>query len=114
MREDKIPSYILDSIPYPIVFTDTEHIIRYLNSAAKFQYYQMRGYGDLVGKSLFDCHSESSKEKILAAVKKLENHANEMYLGVSVNNQRKYINPVRDENGTLIGYFERFELNQKL
>lgn len=48
---------------------------------------------------------------ILAAVEKLKNHGNEIYLGVSVDNERKYINPVRDENGTLIGYFERFERN---
>ena len=52
-----------------------------------------------------------SEEKIRAAIEKLKSHGNEIFLGVSVKNQRIYINPVRDENGELIGYFERFELN---
>jgi DUF438 domain-containing protein len=104
-------AYILDSIPYPIVFVDTEHVIRYMNRTARFQYGQMRGYGDLIGKSIFECHNDASKEKIMQAVEKLKNHGNEIFLGVGVNNQRIYINPVRDENGVLLGYFERFELN---
>ena len=37
--------------------------------------------------------------------------SSEIYLGVSVYNERKYINPVRDENGEMVGYFERFERN---
>lgn len=111
MPIQEIQAYILDSIPYPIVFVDAEHIIRYMNRTARFQYGKMRGYGDLVGKSIFDCHSDASKEKILQAVEKLKNHGNEIFLGVGVNNQRIYINPVRDDNGAFLGYFERFELN---
>jgi len=47
-------------------------------------------------------------------VEKLKDHANEIFLGVGVNNQRIYINPVRGGDGNLVGYFERFELNQQL
>ena len=54
----------------------------------------MRGCAELVGKALFDCHKEASREKIIAAVEKLKDHANEIFLGVGVNNQRIYINPV--------------------
>ncbi len=111
MNELEMMRHILDSIPYPIVYVDRDHIIRYLNRTAKYQYYQMRGYDDLIGKSLFKCHNETSKEKIIAAVEKLKNHGNEIYLGVGVNNQRIYINPVRDDEGQLVGYFERFEMN---
>jgi len=111
LDKERIKSYILDSIPYPIVFVDCRHIIRYLNKAAKYHYYTERGYSDLIGKSLFDCHKEQSKEKILAVFEAIKNHGNEVFLGISVKNQRIYINPVRDENGELIGYFERFELN---
>ncbi len=102
---------ILDSIPYRIVFVDTDHIIRFLNKEARHHYYDVRGYGELVGKSIFECHSEKSREMLIAAVEKLRNHGNEIYLGVSVYNERKYINPVRNEKGELIGYFERFERN---
>lgn len=114
MKEEKMLAYILDSFPYPILFVDTEYIIRFLNKTAKFHYYEVRGYGDLIGKSLFDCHNDASKEKIMAAVEKLKNHSNEVYLGTSVSNQRIYLNPVRDEEGNLIGYFERFELNLRI
>ena len=111
MSDEQIKSYILDSIPYPIVFVDTNHVVRYLNATAKHHYYTIRGYRDLVGRSLFDCHGDLSEEKIKAVVEKLKNHANEVFLNVSVANHRIYINPVRDENGELVGYFERFELN---
>jgi len=111
MTEEQIKSYILDSIPYPIVFVDTDHIIRYMNRTAEHHYYGIRGYRDLVGKSLFECHNDISEEKIKAAIEKLKNHGNEVFLGVSVSNQRFYINPVRDDNGKLVGYFERFEMN---
>ena len=48
---------------------------------------------------------------IEAAVEKLRHHGNEIYLGVTPDTQRYYINPVRNEEGELLGYFERFELN---
>lgn len=111
MTREEMMACILDSVPYRIVFVDTDHIIRYMNREAKHHYYAVRGYSDLIGKSIFECHSEKSKEMLIAAVEKLKNHGNEIYLGVSVYNERKYINPVRDENGVLIGYFERFERN---
>ena len=111
MNREEMVEAILDSIPYRIVFVDTDHIIRFLNKEARHHYYDVRGYGELVGKSIFECHSEKSREMLIAAVEKLRNHGNEIYLGVSVYNERKYINPVRNETGELIGYFERFERN---
>lgn len=111
METEKIQNYILDSIPYPIVFVDCEHIIRYINKAAKYHYYSERGYKDLIGKSLFNCHNQNSKEKILAAFEKLKNHGNDIFIGISIKNNRLYMNAVRDENGELIGYYERMEMN---
>lgn len=111
MEKEKLLEYILDSYPYKVVFVDVDFIIRYMNKTAKYHYYEVRGYKDLIGKSLFECHNENSQEKIKQAVDKLKNHANEIFLGVTPDNQRFYLNPVRDENGELIGFFERFELN---
>lgn len=111
MGEEKIAAAVLDSLPYPVVFVDCGHVIRYMNKMARYHYLSERGYSDLVGKSIFACHNSHSEGKIREAVEKLKNHGNEIFLGVSVKNQRIYINPVRDENGELIGYFERFELN---
>ena len=107
----KMLEMILDSYPYKLVFVDTDFVIRYMNRAARYHYYQVRGYRDLIGRSLFDCHNAHSQEMIRTAVEKLKHHANEMYLGVTPDNQRFYLNPVRDEHGSLVGFFERFELN---
>ena len=85
-EREKLFEAILDSIPYKIVFMDTDFVIRFMNKTAKHHYYGMRGYRDLEGKSIFACHNEKSAERF-------------------------YINPVRDENGELIGFFERFEMN---
>jgi nitrogen-specific signal transduction histidine kinase len=79
MDENEIRKYVLDAFPYPVIFVDTDHIIRYLNKAARYRYYEVRGYGELIGKSVFECHSEGSKEKILQAVEKLKNHGNEIF-----------------------------------
>jgi DUF438 domain-containing protein len=111
MDELKMLRAILDAVPYPVVFFDTTHIIRYLNKRAKYHYYQERGYSELVGKSLLECHSEKSAEMIKKTVEKFRNHHYEVFLGVNVRNERTYIVPVRDEQGGLIGYYERFEKN---
>ena len=79
MTREEMLGYILDSYPYRVVFVDTDHIIRYMNKAAKYHYYDVRGYRDLIGKSIFECHSEKSREAIIAAVKKKKNHGNEIY-----------------------------------
>ena len=113
MTREEMLGYILDSVPYRVVFVDMDHVIRYMNREAQYHYHTVRGYDNLIGKSIFECHSEKSKEMLLAAVEKLKNHGNEIYLGVSVYNERKYINPVRDENGVMVGYFERFERNMQ-
>lgn len=111
MTELEMMKNILDSIPYRIVFVDMDHIIRYMNKEARHHYYDVRGYRDLIGKSIFDCHNAHSKERIIELVEKLKNHGNEVFLGVNIYNERFYLNPVRDENGEMVGYFERFERN---
>jgi DUF438 domain-containing protein len=112
MEKEKMLSLILDAYPYPILFVDCNHVIQYMNKRAEYHYYRERGYSNLIGKPIFDCHHDpKSEEMIRSIVEKLKNHANEVFLQVSVRNERVYIVPVRDENGDLIGYFERFEMN---
>jgi len=112
MEREKLLAHILDSYPYPVVFADAEHVIRYLNKAADAWYHHERGYDNLMGKSLFDCHNARSKEKIISGVGKLKNREkDEIFLGVDAKKRRVYIQPVRDEKGEFIGYIERFEMN---
>lgn len=102
---------ILHAIPYPIVFVDTDHVIRYLNRRAELHYYQERGYRNLIGKSIFECHSDRSRRQIEETVQRFEKHGKEEFLHVNTRNERVYLTPVRDEEGMLIGYFERSEGN---
>lgn len=103
---------ILDSYPYPIVFVDDTYTIRFMNRYAEYHYYQERGYGPLLGKSLFDCHNTpAAKERIQAAFEGMKKDGKERFVSVNTRNQRIYMQPVRDGEGKLIGFFERFELN---
>jgi DUF438 domain-containing protein len=102
---------ILDAFPFPIVFVDTDHMIRFMNKRACYVYYDERGYRDLVGKSIFICHNEKSKEAIVGIVETLKNHGKEFFLTVNGRNERVYVTPVRNDDGELVGYFERFEGN---
>jgi len=111
MNATDMMSHILDAIPYPIVFVDLAHVIRYMNKRARYHYYEERGYPDLIGKSLFECHGEESRKAIEEVVQQFKNHKHEVFLKVSARNERIYITPVRDKHGTLVGYFERFENN---
>ena len=113
MEESKITKWLLEAIPYPVLFADLAHTIRYMNRRARFEYEEILGRRNLLGSSLLDCHNEKSCEKIRAVVKRFESHGGEEFLTVTTRNQRVYMTPVRDETGALVGYFERYELNQQ-
>lgn len=103
---------ILDSYPYPIVFVDGDFIIRFMNRYAQYHYYQERGYGPLLGKSIFQCHrTQEARDRIRAAYEGMKEDGKEIFLKVNARNQRLYMQPVRDQEGNLIGFFERFEGN---
>lgn len=115
MDELTIYKGILNSYPYSIVFVDSNFTIRYMNRYAQYYYYQERGYSNLIGKCLFDCHDfAASRQRIEKGFEKMKSDGKEMFVGVSARNQRIYMQPVRDEEGNLIGFFERFELNLRI
>jgi DUF438 domain-containing protein len=109
--DEKTLTLILDALPFPVVFVDESHTIQFLNKRARYHYYGERGYRDLVGKSVFDCHNEKSRQKMLSIAEGFKNHGREVLLAVNEKNERVYVTPVRDDDGTFIGYFERFEGN---
>ena len=112
MDEDLICRAIVDGNPYPIVFVDSDHVIRYMNRAAVYHYCTERGHDNLVGRSLFDCHfNPASRDQIERVVERFKKDAKEIYLKVSDRNLRVYITPVRRETGEILGYYERFEMN---
>lgn len=100
---------LLDSINSPIVFVDNHHMIQYLNKFAKVRYYENQGYSDLIGKSLFECHNPVSKETIIRLHRRLLDGEKEIFLKVSKDKLKVTVVGVRDANGKLIGYYERFD-----
>ncbi|MDF9409613.1 MAG: hypothetical protein A4E52_02204 [Pelotomaculum sp. PtaB.Bin013] len=99
---------LLDSIVEPIVFVDTRHIIRYVNKSAKDKHAK-KGYMNLVGSSIFQCHNERSNEIILDTFKMLQKGEDEKVIYMNSAKQRVFMRAVRDSDGKLIGYYERVE-----
>jgi len=96
---------ILDSLKDPILFADTDHVTRYMNKAA-IEYYEE---GDaLIGRSLLDCHNEQSQKmmiEILAAM-----HEGEQERLITDNKEHRiFMRAVRDADGQVLGYYERYE-----
>ena len=98
---------ILDAYPYEVVFVDRTHTVRWMNQTA------LRRYGQrvIIGNSLFNCHNESTKPKIENFLKRADEGENEMFETYNrKTGEREFFVPVRDEEGKVIGYFERHEV----
>jgi DUF438 domain-containing protein len=96
---------ILDNWHKPLVFVDNDHIIRYMNKPAKKQYSK---FGDVIGKSLFECHNADSCRMIKEGYAQLKAGAEEVMLEASPKHHY-YMRAVRDEQGNLQGYFDRYD-----
>ena len=105
MENGKLYSLLLDSWNKPVVFVDTGHIIRYMNKPAKRHYSK---WGDMIGKSIFQCHNPDSCKIIKKTYAGLEEGAREI-LFVDSARHRVFMRAVRDESGALVGYYERYD-----
>lgn len=102
---------IIDMERASVVICDLDHRILYLNPAA-VKSYEKRGGASLVGKCLMDCHDGKSKEIIERVVAWFgESPKNNMIHTFYNEKQEKdgYMVALRDENRTLIGYYEKHE-----
>lgn len=104
---------IIDADEKAVVICDAANTIIYMNPAAVRQYAK-RGGAALVGQSIFDCHNERSREIIKANVAKMKsdksiNKIFEFHKTRDGCNDDVYCAAIRDENGELIGYYEKFE-----
>ncbi|MBW1644771.1 MAG: PAS domain-containing protein [Deltaproteobacteria bacterium] len=96
---------LFDSLKDPVVFVDTNHVIRYLNRRAVRQY---RAGVRLLNRSLLDCHNEKSRQVIRETLRALEAGEEERLIH-ALPRKRLYMRAVRDADGRLLGYYERFE-----
>jgi len=97
---------ILDSLKNPVLFADAGHITRYMNKAAAAHYSE--GY-DLIGRSLFDCHNEVSGKIMVDCLAAFQAGTEEERMITDNEKYRIYMRAVRDGEGRVIGYYERYE-----
>lgn len=105
MTDANLLTAILDSLPTPILFADTGHIVRYMNRAARTHY---TGGAQLLGTSLLDCHNERSQQIMVEVLAAMEAGEEERLISEGAE-ERIYMRAVRAPDGQLLGYYERYE-----
>jgi len=95
----------MDSLKDPVLFVDTNHIIRYMNKTARNHFKDGTG---LLNRSLLDCHNETSRRIIIENLEAFKNGEDERLIHDS-EKKRIFMRAVRDDNGQLLGYYERYE-----
>ena len=106
---------IIDMDRASVVICDLDHKIIYMNPAA-VKRYAKRGGAALVGKSLLDCHNENSNGMIKKVVAWfLESTDNNMIYTYHNEKENKdvYMVALRDDRGTVIGYYEKHEYRDR-
>ena len=106
---------VLDQDTAPIVLCDLEHTIVYMNPTAAKRY-ETRGGWDLVGKSLKACHGPYGSEMIDKVVAWFAESADNNIVYESRNDQENkdvYMVALRDDDGKLIGYYEKHEYRNR-
>ena len=111
MEISKYFKSIIEQDRCAVVICNLENEIIYMNPTAIARY-QKWGGAALIGKCLLDCHNPNSSKMIKIVVlwfaKSKEN--NIVYTSYNEKeNKDVYMVALRDEDGTLIGYYEKHE-----
>jgi DUF438 domain-containing protein len=109
MEKQRALLFLIDDLKDPIVLVDNDHIIRYMNKSAKQRYQR---FGDVVGRSIFECHNQNSCKDINDAFSKLKGGQEEVLIS-SNEKRRLFMRAVFDEKKELWGYYERYEFLSK-
>ncbi|MBO5208376.1 MAG: PAS domain-containing protein [Lachnospiraceae bacterium] len=106
---------IIDEDKCAVVICDVNHTIIYMNPTA-CERYDKRGGAALVGKSLLDCHNSESNaiiHKTIEWFKESKSH-NRIYTYYNEKeNKDVYMIALRNEQGDLIGYYEKHEYRNR-
>lgn len=111
MQLSQLFKSIIDQDRCAIVVCDTNHKIVYMNPSALSRYEKCGGSA-LLGKSLLDCHNCKSQEIIARILDwfytdKKNNIVHTYYNDKE--NKDVYMVALRDDDGKLIGYYEKHE-----
>lgn len=103
---------IIDADRQAVVICDLNHTILYMNPSAVTRYAK-RGGEKLIGQSLLNCHNKKSGE-IINKVISWFNESTENNIIYTFYNEKEnkdvYMVALRDENDSLIGYYEKHEI----
>lgn len=105
MIDSTLMAAILDSLKDPILVADVEHVTRYMNKAAIAYYDEGEA---LIGRSLLDCHNERSQQMMIEILAEMHNGLEERLI-TDNDEHRIYMRVVRDADGKVLGYYERYE-----
>ncbi len=106
---------IIDMDRCAVVICNLENEIIYMNPAAVSRYGK-RGGAALVGKNLFDCHNAQSKERmkeVLSWFLESREHNIVYTFYNEKENKDVYMVALRNEAGSLIGYYEKHEYRNR-
>ena len=112
---NEIYKSVLEADRAAVVICDLEHTIIYMNPAAVERYAKWGGK-DLMGRSLMNCHTEKSREMIQKVIDwfKASKDNNIVYTFFNEKeNKDVYMVALRNEEGNLIGYYEKHEYRNR-
>lgn len=102
---------MIDQDRCAVVICNLQHEIIYMNPSAVTRYTKRGGEG-LIGQSLLDCHNEKSAERIRQVIQWFA-ESREHNLVYTFHNEKEnkdvYMVALRDDEGRLIGYYEKHE-----
>ena len=96
---------LLNSIKDPILVADTNHIVQYMNKSAIAHYSEGE---KLLKTNLLECHNEESQKMMIEILIEMQNGLEEKLI-TDNEKYRIFMRAVRDTDGNLVGYFERYE-----
>lgn len=102
---------VINADKAPVVICNLEHTVVYMNPASIARYHT-----DLTGKSIKSCHNAESNNKIdrVVAWFKESKDNNVVYISHKEKDNRDvYMVALRDDNGELIGYYEKHEYRNR-
>lgn len=102
---------VLEQDRAAVVICDLSHTIVYMNPAA-VEEYKKRGGAALLGQNLMDCHNPHSQDCILKVLNwfSADPQNNLVFTSREEDKNRDvYMVALRDEEGDLIGYYEKHE-----
>lgn len=100
---------LIDQDETPIVICDLEHTMVYLNPVAK-AYYRKYSAEELTGKNVMFCHPPAAQKAIERVVEYFSADPSHNVVYTYHNdkvNKDVYMVALRDEEGKLIGYYEK-------